>query len=41
MVNEQFVHRSLRPLREIIEDPNYQDRQINLFENECEGMCGV
>jgi hypothetical protein len=41
MVNEQFVHRSLRPLREVIEDPNYEDRQINLFENECEGLCGV
>ncbi len=39
---EQFVHRSLRPLREVIDDPDWDEtRQINLFENECEGMCGV
>lgn len=42
-----FVHASLRPLEEVdlrtnaekgLPEPAYQ---INLFENECEGMCGV
>lgn len=35
-----YLHASRRPLEEIdfTEKP---DRQINLFENECEGMCGV
>lgn len=37
--NELFVHRSLTPLREVdFSDP--QD-QADLFNNECEGMCGV
>jgi len=38
---EQYVHNSMRPLREVIDDPDYEDRNLNLFENECEGMCGV
>ena len=39
---EQFVHRSLRPLREVIDDPDWDEtRQVNMFEEECEGMCGV
>lgn len=34
-----YVHRSCQPLDEVVlgDDP----RQINMFENECEGMCGV
>lgn len=44
---ELFVHASLKPLEEVdlrtnaekgLPEPAYQ---INLFENECEGMCGV
>ena len=42
MRNLQFVHRSLRPLREVIDDPDWDEtRQVNMFEAECEGMCGV
>ena len=38
--NEFFVHRSLTPLRSVdFTDPD-QD-QADLFNNECEGMCGV
>lgn len=40
-VNEAaFLHRSLKPLDEVAfkgDDPN----QISLFDNECEGICGV
>ena len=36
-----YVHRSLRPLEEIVADSDADEVQINLFENECEGMCGV
>lgn len=38
---EQFMHRSLRPLTEV-DLTTAEDRgQLNLFVNECEGMCGV
>jgi len=36
----QYILRTLKPLREMPEDPP-DDPQIDLFENECEGMCGV
>ena len=35
-----FLHRSLRPLDEV-KFKNKSDKQINLFEMECQGMCGV
>ncbi len=39
--NELFVHRSLKPLAEV-DFSNAEDRgQLNLFINECDGMCGV
>jgi len=42
MRNLQYVHRSLRPLREVIDDPDWDEtRQVNMFEEECEGVCGV
>jgi len=41
MRNLQYVHRSLRPLREVIDDPEWSDKQIELFDNECTGLCGV
>ena len=37
----QYVHRSLRPLREVIDDPELEDRQVDLFENACGAECGV
>ena len=41
MRQRQFVHRSCKPLNEVdfrsLEDMG----QINMFGNECEGMCGV
>jgi hypothetical protein len=37
----QFIHRSLRPLREVDFRSAEDAGQINLFVNECEGLCGV
>lgn len=37
--NRWYVHRSLQPL-EKVEFTGNPD-QLNMFENECEGMCGV
>ena len=40
MKGEMFLHSSRKPLREVelkLGDPN----QLDLFGNECEGMCGV
>ena len=36
-----FLHRSLTPLAEIDFSKPESEQQINLFQNECEGMCGV
>ena len=37
----QYVHRSLGPLGEV-DFRNLEDKgQLNMFNNECEGMCGV
>jgi hypothetical protein len=38
---EQFVHRSFRPLAEVDLSTAEERGQGNLFNNECEGMCGV
>lgn len=38
---EQFMHRKLLPLAEVDLSTAEERGQINLFENECEGMCGV
>jgi hypothetical protein len=41
MRGQQFMHRSRKPLDQV-DFSNAEDRgQLNLFENECEGMCGV
>jgi hypothetical protein len=40
MEKVQYVHRSLRPLREVVEDFE-GDETLDLFQNDCEGMCGV
>ncbi len=34
-----YVHRSCKPLIEVDFDPNAN--QVDMFENECEGMCGL
>lgn len=36
-----FLHRSLLPLADVTLNPENAKRQLNMFENECEGMCGV
>lgn len=38
---EQFMHASRRPMAEIDFSTAEERGQINLFENECEGMCGL
>jgi hypothetical protein len=41
VTNDAFLHRSLTPL-DAVDFASAEDRgQINFFENECEGMCGV
>jgi len=39
--NELFVHRSLKPLREVDFSTPEERGQLDMFLNECEGMCGV
>jgi hypothetical protein len=36
-----FLHRSLVPLAEVDLSTAEDHGQLNLFNNECEGMCGV
>lgn len=38
---QQFAHRSLVPLAEVDLSTAKERGQLNLFENECEGMCGL
>lgn len=38
---EQFAHRSLTPLDHVDFSTDEDRGQLNMFENECEGMCGV
>ena len=39
--NQAFLHRSMIPLSEV-DLRNPQDRgQLDMFDNECEGMCGI
>lgn len=39
MVQEQFMHRSCKPLDQV--DFSMLENQLDMFGNECEGMCGV
>lgn len=41
MNSQQFMHRSLRPLDQVDFSTAEERGQINMFINECEGMCGV
>lgn len=36
-----FLHRSCKPLREVNLSTEEERGQLNMFNNECEGMCGV
>lgn len=38
---EQYMHRSLKPLDQVDLSTPEERGQLNLFLNECEGMCGV
>jgi hypothetical protein len=38
---QQFMHRSCRPLDEVDLSTAEERGQLNMFLNECEGMCGV
>ncbi len=38
---EQYMHRSLKPLDEVDLSTHAERGQIDMFNNECEGMCGV
>jgi uncharacterized protein YbdZ (MbtH family) len=38
---EQYMHRSLKPLEEVDFRTAEEMGQLNMFLNECEGMCGV
>ena len=41
MRGEQFMHRKLLPLAQVDFSTPEELGQTNMFENECEGMCGV
>ena len=41
MNGKRFMHHSLRPLEEVDLSTPEDHGQLNLFNNECEGMCGV
>ena len=41
MKGDSFLHRSLKPLSEVDLGTEEDTGQTNLFNNECEGMCGV
>lgn len=41
MREQQYMHRSLKPLDEVDLSTAEERGQINMFNNECEGMCGV
>ena len=38
---EQYVLKMMRPLREIPPRDQLADQTLDLFQNECEGICGV
>lgn len=41
MKGVEFMHRSCMPLDDVDLEADLDDRQFDLFNNECEGMCGV
>lgn len=40
-VGQQFMHRSMVPIDQVDFSTDEDRGQLNMFENECEGMCGV
>jgi hypothetical protein len=38
---EIFTHRSCKPLDQVEFKKDDKSKQIDMFNNECEGMCGV
>jgi len=36
-----YLHKSCKPLNEVEFDKKENDKQIDMFNNECEGLCGV
>jgi hypothetical protein len=41
MRGQQFMHRSCKPLSEVDLSTAEDHGQVDMFNNECEGMCGV
>jgi len=41
MIGQQFMHRSCQPLAEVDLSTAEDHGQVDMFGNECEGMCGV
>ena len=41
MKSQQFMHRKLLPLAQVDLSTDEEKGQVNMFENECEGMCGL
>lgn len=41
MRGEVFLHRSLKPLEEVDFSTAEEKGQLNMFNNECQGMCGI
>ena len=41
MKSQQFMHRKLLPLAQVDLSTDEEKGQVNFWENECEGMCGV
>mgnify|MGYP000297560242 CR=1 FL=1 len=35
-----YIHRSCKPLDEVEFNKKETDKQLDMFNNECEGMCG-
>jgi hypothetical protein len=40
-VGQQFMHRKMVPLDQVDFSTDENRGQLNMFQNECEGMCGV
>lgn len=41
VTGDAYIHRKMLPLEEAVVAAGYDPDQIDLFEQECEGMCGV
>ena len=41
MAGQQFMHRKMLPLAQVDLSTDEEKGQVNMFENECEGMCGL